>query len=604
MKEYTFVDEVYKDDSPLKTVAKIKGILAQNGIETEEIWMQTNVPYCYAIRVNVLGTTFGTNGKGLSRELALASGYGEMMERLQLGFITGGATQKDGSYSLSDGQDRMVSVQEIMDKDLHVYDKIAEALEDFTGTKMSARQIVSQYKDEQDMVQTVAFYDVSAKKTVNFPVTLLKRIYSTNGCAAGNSMEEAIVQALSETVERNHQMKIIAEGMTPPDVPEEVLKQYKTSYEIITYVRSQGYKVLVKDCSLGTKFPVICVCFINQRTGKYHTHFGACPVFEIALARALTESFQGRNIKSIAAHGGFLAGKEQVRSARNISNELCQGAGEKQLSFFVGTPQYAYNPNAGFRGGSNKELLKECLEYFKELGYEVLVRDSSSLGFPTYQVLIPGYSESFIYRILDKDNELRYLNVAVKALRNLPNAKLEDLMGLLMHMSRISMVDKTITGAHGFRACSRLPGKMTTAEDMAYMALNMAHVYYTLGRGKEALASLTSAMSLPQLQEQPLLNCLKQYLNLKLSGADDGYIRSVLDLFHGTDMTGELLDQIAAGKNPLDRYVLTCEEKCTEACPYFKACCHKRVLELMELLNEKIRQFSYESFTQKLQELL
>ena len=81
------VDAEYKDSSPVQTVNRIKCILDDYGIETEEIWLETNVPYCYALSVVEKNTGFRVNGKGLTREFALASGYGEFMERLQLGFV-------------------------------------------------------------------------------------------------------------------------------------------------------------------------------------------------------------------------------------------------------------------------------------------------------------------------------------------------------------------------------------------------------------------------------------------------------------------------------------------------------------------------------------
>ncbi len=79
------LDGEYKDESPIKTVEKIKGILRDNGIETTEELYDSEVPYCSSLRVTVNGTAFGSNGKGLSPEFTLASGYGELVERLQIG---------------------------------------------------------------------------------------------------------------------------------------------------------------------------------------------------------------------------------------------------------------------------------------------------------------------------------------------------------------------------------------------------------------------------------------------------------------------------------------------------------------------------------------
>ena len=56
------VGAAFKDSAPLKTVEKIKGILAENGIKTTEVWHDSKVPYCYSLTVPVEGIAFSTNG--------------------------------------------------------------------------------------------------------------------------------------------------------------------------------------------------------------------------------------------------------------------------------------------------------------------------------------------------------------------------------------------------------------------------------------------------------------------------------------------------------------------------------------------------------------
>ena len=75
------VDAIFKDDSPVATVEKIISILRRHGIEPVERWGDTCVPYCFYLSVKIHGTNFSVNGKGLTKEFARASGYGELMER-------------------------------------------------------------------------------------------------------------------------------------------------------------------------------------------------------------------------------------------------------------------------------------------------------------------------------------------------------------------------------------------------------------------------------------------------------------------------------------------------------------------------------------------
>ena len=87
----------------------------------------------------------------------------------------------------------------------------------------------------------------------------------------------------------------------------------------------------------------------------------------------------------------------------SITNEVTQCSWNKPASFFGGNPQYEFHPSVGFSGQTSKELLAECIAFFRSKGLDILVRDCSSLSFCTYQIIIPGYSECLLNR-LDQKN--------------------------------------------------------------------------------------------------------------------------------------------------------------------------------------------------------
>ena len=531
-KEYIFRDSDFKDESPSKTVENIKSILASVDIETEESWFETNVPYCYALRVTVKGTTFGVNGKGLTKAFALASGYGELMERLQLGYIGSRNVQKDGHYSVNDGQTVIVGSTALLQNTPDLYARLSAQLQNYTGISMSPNEILKQYCDEHGNVATTPFFSLCTDKQVLFPNNLRKAVYTTNGCAAGNTTEEALVQAISEIVERHHHMKIVEGEITLPDIPDNILQKYAVAYDIIMYLRSQGYRVLVKDASLGTKFPVVCVCYIEENSGKYHTHFGAYPIFEIALERALTETFQGRDINTFASFDNFFFRKDDKYNIASVTNELTKGTWERTTSFFVGNPKYPFNEYVGFSGKDNKEILSECIEMFTAAGYDILVRDGSCLGFPTYQVIIPGYSELFIYRLNKKLNDTIYSSYAVKSLRNPPSAKIEDMLGFAMHMNHMSQLPANIVNAHGFLANARLSAQMDSKEERCLMAASMAYIWYALNRNKDVLKCIENMFPTKDQASTEYLICLKRYLTLKSNQYTEEHIHEILKVFH------------------------------------------------------------------------
>lgn len=589
------VDRKFKDNSPMATVERIRGILKENGLEVEEVWHESSVPYCYSLSIKLLGTIFRVNGKGLTKEFALASGYGEFMERFQMGFIYGPNVLKDGDFAVENSKYEMRPIAELL-KNRSWYEKMAANLHHYTRVSITPEQIVGQYADKNGNVSVTPYFDLTRGTREFLPTILRKRVYATNGCAAGNTPEEAIVQAISEIVERSHQTQIIEAGYTLPDVPDEILQQYEAAYAIISYVREQGYKVCIKDASLGTGFPVVCACIIDMQTGRYHTHFGAYPIFEIALTRSLTESFQGRNIHNIATFEDFSHRKSGDFSLVDLSNELTMGAWNKRPEFFIGQPHRPFDPNVGFSGKNNRELLKQCIEYFRKQNLDILVRDRSCLGFPTYQVAIPGYSEVHVNRLSYKMDDHRYAPHAIRTLRSPAKVPYPDLLGLMMHLDQMNKFGSNIRGVHGFLMSAKLSANIGNSKEQFLMAASMAYAYYALGQKKQAIPCVSTMLSNAEEKDVPHLILLKRYLSLIASGRSDREASDVVSFFHQGADAQALLQQIRSGQNPFAPYVLDCDMNCREDCSLFHGCYQNRVNQLSELLDKKMEERSFDDF--------
>ena len=63
----------YKEVTPEKTVEKLKEILKNLGIEIEEKWSEKSSVDTYSLRLCIKGTDIGQNGKGMTKEFAMAS---------------------------------------------------------------------------------------------------------------------------------------------------------------------------------------------------------------------------------------------------------------------------------------------------------------------------------------------------------------------------------------------------------------------------------------------------------------------------------------------------------------------------------------------------
>ncbi len=594
-------DVEFKDEKPMKTVERIRRILRDNGLEPEENWLETGVPYCYAIRIEIRNITFGANGKGLTKEFALASAYGELMERLQMGAVTRYDLQKDGSYTINNSSNlEAIPAARLLEQNGRWYESYAWKLYQYTGESINPEAILKPLTDAAGHVQCMPFFNLSTQSKAYLPDELRRQIYTTNGCAAGNTPEEAIVQAISEIVERHYQLRILTEEISVPEISDAILQKYPVAYSIITYLRSNGMRVRIKDCSLGGKFPVVCAVLISEKTGKYHTHFGANPIFEIALERALTESFQGRNMDNVASYRDFAYDRKEAISQRALHHELVYGESEKIPDFFIAETVYPVQRQAGFTGGSNRALLKECLEFFARQGYDVLVRNCSCLGFPTYQVIVPGYSEVFVRRLSQKHNDLRYGSYAAKTLRDPAVATMEDMMGLMMHMN----VLKQLRTSNAFTSVAKISAKPGNGEEHRLLSATMGYVFYRMKKYREAAQSIDGMLPHVEEGDEEYLIALKRYLCLKLNGYDDGQIRALMQMFHRQETVEEIYNCVGERRNPLERFVLHCEEQCGEQCPLHDSCYQKASNRLAQRIAQKVKGIDFQESAEVLKQLL
>ena len=82
-----YIDEKFKENPPGETVDRLKRILGSIGIETVAHSFPSGIENCHSVRVSAKTGFPGQNGKGVTEEFALASGYAEFAERLQCGLF-------------------------------------------------------------------------------------------------------------------------------------------------------------------------------------------------------------------------------------------------------------------------------------------------------------------------------------------------------------------------------------------------------------------------------------------------------------------------------------------------------------------------------------
>lgn len=390
----------YKESEPESTVSVIRNLLFENSISViEKDWLNSGDCY-HSLSLNVEGTSFSVNGKGVTPSLALASAHGELMERLQNMTIfkliydfSKKNYEERGFYFAPDekimkwaaflnyyGPWIKEQISAIEDKN-----KIIEMLKKW--------QLIS-YCDVEKNFVCLPFYHVNSGNIDCIPVIMLSKMYTSNGMAAGNTPEEALVQGISEIYERYATIQILKNKICPPEIPRKEIEDNENLHIMTQAIEKTGrYRLYFKDCSMGIGLPVAAVICVDTKSGKYFVKFGAHPVYEIAIERTLTELLQGQSLDEMKGMRPYMHDTKKACSRDNIYGIMINGCGSYPYSFFNEDADYEHEPFLFNETKDNTRLMEQMVKDIISRGWSLFVRDVSFLGFPSYQILIPGISE-------------------------------------------------------------------------------------------------------------------------------------------------------------------------------------------------------------------
>lgn len=436
----------YKAKQPEVTIDNIRTIFNKFGMSFIEKTVLENSLFnaceLSLINPNNKKIIFSTYGKGNTPEWALASAWGEMAERFQnLAFFMIliypsqpeiGNIKTEGFKYFPD--EKLLSKKEIS----FLYEYEFLYLKNFTTDK------------DDNSIIGVPFLNLANNIIKHFPFRVLQVIVGSNGMCSGNTKEEALTQGISEIFERYVLKEFYLNPFCPPNIPLEYFKKFEIYNKIIELVRTFGYQIQIKDCSLGKGYPVIGVLVKNKKN-EYVFHLGADPSPVTALERCFTEMYQGGDIL-------FLSVDELNKNSpfnlntnfwkKNFGLTISAYAGHWPKEIFKDSPSYTFKGFDHPVSVSDKDDLNYLLKILNTEKREVFVRDNSFLGQPTYYIYIPGMSEitcfpdrSFSDVFLEFDS---YLNT----LTNLPDSSVIQRKKLLEIMKKYS----THSPSNEFRA--------------------------------------------------------------------------------------------------------------------------------------------------------
>lgn len=468
-------------DLPLEqTIANMSGILADLGMKIEIASWRNIVPNVWSLHIrDAQSPMCFTNGKGATKEGALASALGEFIERLNCNFF-----YNDQFWGEDIANAEFVHYPDERWFKPGAKDELpAEILDDYClgiynrdGELRGSHLFDTNSGNTQRGICSLPFVRQSDNEVVYFPSNLIENLFLSNGMSAGNTLAEAQVQCLSEIFERAVKREILEGEMALPDVPQEVLAKYPGILAGIQALEEQGFPVLVKDASLGGEFPVMCVTLMNPRTGGVFASFGAHPSFEVALERSLTELLQGRSFEGLNDLPQPTFSGQAVTEPNNFVEHFIDSSGVVSWRFFSARADFEF-VEWDFSGNGENSNAEEAATLFgilEDMGKEVYMAVYEHIGAKACRILVPDYSEIYPVEdlIWDNTNKALQFRADILNLHNLSKVGLRNLVKGLEHSELDDYTD--ITTLIGIEFDDNTPwGKLTILELrlLIYLAL-------------------------------------------------------------------------------------------------------------------------------------
>jgi oxazoline/thiazoline synthase len=242
--------------------------------------------------------------------------------------------------------------------------------------------------DPSAKIEWSPVWSLRDKRFKYFPTGLLYFFYGpfhadSNGCAAGNTLEEAIVQGFLELVERDAYAIWWYNRLQRAQVD---LKQFDDSYvrDLQAQFAEAGRKLWVLDITSDLRIPTYVAIMHWMQDGHENIEFGSGAHFDrrIALLRSLTELTQ---FMAIGMMGGASGEKPTLDGVTPLRMD--------DYPFLVPSDNPIVPPALDLKVHDNtRDQVNACVEIATHAGYDFLVLDQTrpDVEVPVVRVLVPG----------------------------------------------------------------------------------------------------------------------------------------------------------------------------------------------------------------------
>jgi YcaO-like protein with predicted kinase domain len=346
-------------------------------------------------------------GKGSNLEKAQASGYGELMERIQLGYMF--------SKNMFKPTLRPKSIKKISSCHQKKNEEFAEILSDinpYLPKKWEHKKVYVPYINLKDKSYT--------------PIES-RFLIDTTGAAAGNTYSEAFVQGICELFERFCAGYVLLNKIKCPTISKSYLS--KKNQKIIDELEEKNIKIIIKDLSLGAKrLPVIATIFLypceDNNLPNLELKVASAPSLNNSFERTITEILQ----KEMNHKFRLLMTMKTLNSAEKLYNSFPHLRKylpfrnfvlnrfshrsiyiEEDLKFLL-EDNKNYSPISYYDKDSTKEMNK-LIEIIKLNCWNIYYKFYNWLKFPTIKLFSPNLN--FGYRSFTeyKTNAIRLIKI-------------------------------------------------------------------------------------------------------------------------------------------------------------------------------------------------
>ncbi|MBV8746873.1 MAG: TOMM precursor leader peptide-binding protein [Xanthobacteraceae bacterium] len=327
----------------------------------------------------------GSFGKGSTAEQGEASALMEAIERY-CGIFQGDEIRKKGRFT-----DFAIG-EAVHPNDVLLFSDAQYQGKQAPGSDAHATPPTPEPFDPASKVEWSPVWSLRDERFKYLPTSLLYFFYKgpgaintdSNGCAAGNTLEEAIVQGFLELVERDAYAIWWYNRLQRAQVD---LNHFNDSYirDLQTQLADAGRKLWVLDVTSDLGIPTFVAILHWMQNSQENIEFGSGAHFDarIALLRALTELNQ---FLSIGLMGGGTGEKSSLDGVTPLRLE------DHPFLMSTGAQAVQWNWDEKFARAGTREQVIACMQLARSKGLDFLVLDQTrpDVGVPVVRVVVPG----------------------------------------------------------------------------------------------------------------------------------------------------------------------------------------------------------------------